>query len=194
MTPNTNRTSDRNRATNFSTFRPWIAILGLLLLSCAAFAQKQKPAKAEPKREPLAQFSATTLLKRMARADIQLALGKTPIVDSGFVPDGKQALKMYAYSPIVFDGFQGRMQVVFDRDSTKTITVQVPRLRKATSEDFAKLSKNIADEIGEPSVTVNNYINYLRGQEQPLFGVLKEGLIIITIKPNDKLTWVANKQ
>jgi hypothetical protein len=166
----------------------------MLLLSCATYAQKAKPVKSEAKREPIAQFTATQLLKRMARADLQSALGKTPVVDSGFVPDGKEALKMYAYSPVMFDGFQGRIQVVLAHDTTKTITIQVPRLRKATSEDFAKLSKAIAEEIGDPSVTVNNYINYLRGQEQPLFGVLKDGLITITIKPNDKLTWVANKQ
>jgi hypothetical protein len=169
-----------------------VVVILSLLFACVGYAQKGKPVKPEAKKEPIAQFTASQLLKRMSYSDIKTALGKTTIVDSGFVPDGKQSLKMYAYSPVMFDGFAGRLQVVLDHDTTKTVTVQVPRLRKATSEDFSKLSKAIVDEIGEPSVTVNNYINYLRGQEQPVFGVLKDGLITITIKPTDKL-WVANK-
>ena len=182
----------KNRTPAWSRRGQGVILLGLLLIASSSFAQKAKPVKSEPKHEPLAQFTTQQLLKRMSFAELKTALAKTPIIDSGFVPDGKQALKMYAYSPVMFDGFQGRMQIIFDRDSTKTITLQVPRLRKATEEDFDKISKNIANEIGDPSVTVHNYINYLRGQEQPVFGVLKDGMITITIKPNDK-QWVANK-
>jgi hypothetical protein len=169
-----------------------VVILALLLFSSATYAQKAKQPTTKPAAKP--EFTVTQLLKRMSREQIESIVGKKSIVDSGFVPDGKQALKMYAYSPIMFDGFAGRMQIVLDHDTTKTITIQVPRLRKATEDDFDKLSKNIANEIGEPSVTVHNYINYLRGQDQPVFGVLKDGLITITLRPNDKLTWVANKQ
>jgi hypothetical protein len=82
---------------------------------------------------------------------------------------------------------------VVANDTTKTVTVQLPRLRKATIEDFEKVSKKIAAEIGEPSVSLTNYINYLRGQEQPLFGVLKDEMITITIKPNDQLNWSAKQ-
>lgn len=150
-------------------------VVALLVFTCTASAQNTKKPE----------FTASQLLKPLSRTQIEAIAGKQALIDSGYVPSGKAALKMYVYSPVMFEGFSSRLQIVVANDTTKTVTLQLPRLRKATSDDFAKVSKKIAAEIGDPTVTVNNYINYLRGQEQPLFGVLKDGLITITLMPSD---------
>jgi hypothetical protein len=158
------------------------AYLFVGMMSCVSIVSAHQKTDG-PKADSPKIVTAASLLHRLTRTELEAMIGKKSLIDSGFVPDGKSALRMYAYVPVNFEGQMSRLRATFANDTVKVFTLTIPRRGKATGDDFSKLSSTLSKEIGEPSVTTNNYIDYLLDGAQPLFGVLKDGVITITITP-----------
>ncbi|HEY3875911.1 MAG TPA: hypothetical protein VGM92_10565 [Candidatus Kapabacteria bacterium] len=90
-----------------------------------------------------------------------------------------------SFGNILFDGSLSKVTMLYADDSAFGAVVSIPYPlhfgSQATKEEYDRLSRNIAKEIGEPSIATANYIDYLSNGEQTLFGEYKDGKITITI-------------
>ena len=124
----------------------------------------------------------------MSRKQFESFMAQTPFSDSISVVKN-DTFHWVTYLPVNFEGQQSRLRV-FIEDSTMIYTISIPRRGKATQEDFSKLHRALAEEIGEPSVYMDNYLDYLHGSGQPIFAGLKDGTIMLTVIPSStNLSW-----
>jgi hypothetical protein len=90
-----------------------------------------------------------------------------------------------AFAPVNFEGINAKVTILFGEDSSFGATVSIPyphKLRSsATLDDFNHLRSGITKSLGEPSVSTEAYINYMRNDHQLLFGNLKDGVISINL-------------
>ena len=83
--------------------------------------------------------------------------------------------------PVLFENQQAIDGAMLQGDTAIGFTVTIPRRGTATIDDFTKLRRSIADEIGEPTAYTDTYIDYMLHGMQTVFGVFKDGSIRIDI-------------
>ncbi len=141
-------------------------------------AQRSAVAAPTPKSVTISQ-----LQKRMSHAELISLLGREALKDSSYTPSPDTSLnvRMLRFMPVVFENQQASVSAMLKDDTAIGFSVTIPRRGKATIEDFTRLRRSIADEIGEPTAYTDTYIDYMLKGMQTVFGVFKDGTIRIDI-------------
>jgi hypothetical protein len=146
------------------------------------------------------------LTRKLSSSSAVALFGRNQLLDSSLLPLTDRMMKWHerfldsmlghhnptpakftqmVFAPVLFEGASAKVTIFFGPDSSFGAMVSIPyplRLHaEATIEDFDRLRANIAKSMGEPSVSTQDYIDYMANGNQYLFGNFREGAITISI-------------